>query len=132
MRRSWKGPLKVRFKDAENQKKEEDPVIGGGPELVPEQEQPPEESGLEIGHQAREQRKLTPCESSGIPHGVQPVPIAQIRPTTGFMVEVAVQGVPVQAVVDTGAEVNVLSMRVYDELNPRLPIKQHVTMTLPR
>jgi predicted aspartyl protease len=45
------------------------------------------------------------------------------------MVEVAVQGVPVQAVVDTGAEVNGLSKRVYDELDPRLPIKQHVTMT---
>jgi predicted aspartyl protease len=45
------------------------------------------------------------------------------------MVEMEVQGVPVQAVVDTGAEVNVLSMRVYDELNPRPPIKQLVTMT---
>jgi hypothetical protein len=45
MRRSWKGPLKVRFKDAENQEKGEDPVFGGGPELVPEQEQPKRKVG---------------------------------------------------------------------------------------
>jgi hypothetical protein len=45
------------------------------------------------------------------------------------MVEVAVQGVPEQVVVDTGAEVNVLSKRVYDELDPRSNIKQYVTIT---
>jgi predicted aspartyl protease len=45
------------------------------------------------------------------------------------MVEVAVQGVPVHAVVDTGAEVSVLSKWVYDELEPRPPTKQYVTMT---
>jgi hypothetical protein len=45
------------------------------------------------------------------------------------MVEVAVQGVPVQAVVNTGAEDNVLSKRVYDELDPKQPIAQYVTLT---
>jgi hypothetical protein len=44
-------------------------------------------------------------------------------------VEVVVQRVSVQADVDTGAEVNVLSKTVYDELDPKPPIKQYVTMT---
>jgi hypothetical protein len=48
------------------------------------------------------------------------------------MVEVEVQGVTVKAVVDTGGEVSVLSKRVYDELDPKPPIKQYVTMTQAR
>jgi hypothetical protein len=45
------------------------------------------------------------------------------------MVELKVQGVTVEAVMGTGAEVGVLSKRVYDELDPKPPIKQYVTMT---
>jgi hypothetical protein len=47
----------------------------------------------------------------------------------GFQVEVAVQRVSVQADVDTGTEVNVLSKTVFDKLDPKPPIKQYVTMT---
>jgi predicted aspartyl protease len=45
------------------------------------------------------------------------------------MVELVVQGVSVQAVVDAGAKVSVLSKWVYDQLDPKPPIKQYVTMT---
>jgi hypothetical protein len=44
------------------------------------------------------------------------------------MVEVTVQEVPVQVVVNTGAEVNVISKLVNDELDPRPPISQYVIM----
>jgi hypothetical protein len=55
---------------------------------VPGQKQ--EEGGLEIGHRSKEQREFASCEPARTPKSVQPVPIAQIRPTVGFMVEVAV------------------------------------------
>jgi hypothetical protein len=45
------------------------------------------------------------------------------------MVEVEVQGVTVEAVVDPGAEVSVLSKRIYDGLEPKPPIKQYITLT---
>jgi hypothetical protein len=98
---------------------------GGVPEVVPGKEQPSEEGGLESGHQ----RELSPIQPERNPLTLKPVPISQIRDTIGFMVEVVAQGVPVQAVVDTGAEVSVLSKRVYDQLDPKPPIKQYVTMT---
>lgn len=56
------------------------------------------------------------------------MPIGQIRSTTGFMVEMVVQGVRLQAVMNTGTEVSVLSTQVYEELNPKSPIKRHVTL----
>jgi hypothetical protein len=107
----------------------EDPVSGGNLGQVPGEEQPQEESGAEIIHEAQEQRESTPRKAAGTPQNALPVPITQIRPTIGFMVEVTVQRVPVHAVVDTGAEVSVLSKQVYDELDPRPPIKQYVTMS---
>jgi hypothetical protein len=67
--------------------------------MVPGQEQPPEEGGLDSGHRSRKQREPTPSEPEGTPLTLKPVPISQIRPTIGFMVE----------------------------LKP--PIKQYVTMT---
>jgi hypothetical protein len=111
------------------QEEEEDPGSGGDPEMVPGQEQPPVEGGLESGYRPGKQRESTSSEPEGISLTLKPVPISQIRPTIGFMVELVVQGVSVQAVVDTGAEVSVLSKRVYDQLNPKPPIKQYVTMT---
>jgi hypothetical protein len=45
------------------------------------------------------------------------------------MVNVAAEGVPMHAGVDTEAEVSALSKRVYNELAPNLPIKKYVTMT---
>jgi hypothetical protein len=45
------------------------------------------------------------------------------------MVEVTVQGVPVHAMVDTGAKVSVLSKQVFDDLVPRPPMKQYITKT---
>jgi hypothetical protein len=45
------------------------------------------------------------------------------------MVELVVQGVSVQAVVNTGEEVSVLSKWVFDQLDPKPPIKQYFTMT---
>jgi hypothetical protein len=96
MHRSWKDPLKVTFKDAENREKglvaqkgpddsqvgeevyqvrvsprtrhcemREDPVSGGDPDLVPGEEQPHEEGGLEIIHQAKQQRKSKLHKPSG-------------------------------------------------------------------
>jgi hypothetical protein len=111
------------------EEEEEDPGSGGDPEMVPGQEQSPEEGGLESGHRPGKQREPTSSELQGIPLTLKPVPISQIRPTIGFMVELVVQGVSVQAVVDTGAEVSVLSKRVYDQLDPKPSIKQYVTMT---
>ncbi|XP_062615272.1 uncharacterized protein LOC134277010 [Saccostrea cucullata] len=46
----------------------------------------------------------------------------------GFMVGLCVEGMEVTAVVDTGAEVSVLSTRVYDQLEPKPPILEYVTM----
>jgi hypothetical protein len=98
---------------------------------VPRQEQPQEKVGLEIGHRAKERRESTALEQAGGSqiHVVQPVPTAQIRSTIGFIVEMEDPGTPPQAVVDTRAEMNVLSKRVCDKLNPKPPIKQYVTMT---
>jgi hypothetical protein len=56
---------------------------------VPGQKQPKDESGLEIGHRSKEQREFTSCEPARTPKSVQPLSIAQICLTIGFMVEVA-------------------------------------------
>ncbi|XP_056011186.1 uncharacterized protein LOC130051924 [Ostrea edulis] len=69
-----------------------------------------------------------PFRHAGESHEDSPVPKGQIRTTTGFMVQMVVQGVRLQAVVDTGAEGSVLSTQVYEELDPKPPIKQHVTL----
>lgn len=44
------------------------------------------------------------------------------------MVEMVVQEVRLQTVVDTGADVSVLSTQVYEETHPKPPIKQYVTI----
>ncbi|XP_056003459.1 uncharacterized protein LOC130046578 [Ostrea edulis] len=99
------------------------------PEPVKAQVQPKEECGLGVvSGQAEDGTVDMPCRHAGEAHEELPVPIGQIRPTTGFMVEMVVQGVRLQAVVDTGAEMSVLSTRVYEELDPKPPIKQHVTL----
>ena len=69
---------------------EEDPGSGGDPEMVPGQEQPPEEGGLESGYRPGKQREPTPSELEGIPLTLKPVSILHIRPTIGFMVELVV------------------------------------------
>jgi hypothetical protein len=112
------------------EEEEVDQGYGGDPEMVPGQVQPPGEGGRESGTRSRKQRKPTPSEPEGTPLTLNPVPISQICTTIGFMVELVVQGVSVQAVVDTVAGVSVLSKQVYDQLdqNPP-PFMQYVTMT---
>jgi hypothetical protein len=89
------------------EKKSEDSKSGGAPESVPRQE-PSQERGSETDHQVQEPGEAVPYQLPVIPQTIHSVPISQIRPTIGFMVEVEVQGVTVEAVVDTGAEVSVL------------------------
>jgi hypothetical protein len=55
---------------------EEDPGSGGDPKMVPGQEQPPEEGGLESGHRPGKQREPTPCESEGTPLTLKTVHIS--------------------------------------------------------
>jgi hypothetical protein len=110
------------------EKESEDSKFGGAPESVPRQE-PSQEKGSETDHEVQEPGEAALYQLPAIPQTIHSVPISQIRPTIGFMVEVEVQGVTVEAVVDTGAEVSVLSKRVYDELDPKPPIKQYVTLT---
>jgi hypothetical protein len=99
---------------------------GGDPELVPGQEQTQRFRDRLSGQEV--EGRYIPSVTRD-PQIVQPVPFSQIRPTIRFLMEVAVQGMPIQAVMDTKAEMNVLSKGVYDELDQMPPIKQCVTMT---
>jgi hypothetical protein len=93
------------------EKKSENSKFGGAPESV-QRQGPSQERGLETDHEVQELGKAVLYQLPAIPQTIHSVPISQIRPTIGFMVEVEVQGVTVEAVVDTGAEVSVLSKRV--------------------
>ena len=46
--------------------------------------------------------------------GDQCITVGQLCSPTAFTVRIEVQGTPLEAVVDTGAEVTVLGMEVYD------------------
>ena len=45
-----------------------------------------------------------------------------------FTVRIEVQGTPLEAVVDTGAEVTVLGTEVYNRLQEKPPVRRPVTM----
>ena len=93
------------------EKKSEDSKVGGAPVSVSGRD-PSQERESETDHEVQEPGEAVLYQLPAIPQTSHSVPISQIRPTIGFMVEVEVQGVTVEAVVDTGAEVSVLSKRV--------------------
>lgn len=49
-------------------------------------------------------------------------------PSTGYIVQLLVQDLPVEAVMYTGAEVSMLGMEQYNSLGRKPPIKRHVTL----
>ena len=60
--------------------------------------------------------------------GDECITIGQVRPSTGYMVNLDVQDLPVEAVVDTGAEVGVLGTDLYHSLQCKPPVKRYVTL----
>ena len=60
--------------------------------------------------------------------GDQCITVGQLCPPTAFTVRIEVQGTPLEAVVDTGAEVTVLGAEVYNRLQVKPPVRRHVTM----
>lgn len=96
--------------------------------MAQDQTPPKEEGGLEVVNgRAEGGTEDMPFRHAGEPRGDSHVPIGQIRQTTGLMVKMVVQGVRLQAVVDTEAEFSELSIQVYKELNLKSFIKQYVT-----
>lgn len=62
--------------------------------MAHDQTQPKEEGGVEVVNgRAKSGTEDMPFRHVGEPHGDLPVPIGQICPTIGFMVELVVQGV---------------------------------------
>ena len=59
--------------------------------------------------------------------GDQCITVGQLCPYEVY-VQIEVQGTPLEAVVDTGAEVTVLGMEVYDRLQEKPPVRRRVTM----
>lgn len=59
------------------------------------------------------------------------ITIDQVAPATGYAVQLWVQGSPVEAVVDTGAEVSVLGTERYNSLERKPPIKKHIILMQP-
>ena len=53
--------------------------------------------------------------------GDQCITVGQLCPPTAFTVRIEVQGTPLEAVVDTGAEVSVLGKEVYNRLQEKPP-----------
>ena len=51
-----------------------------------------------------------------------------VVPPMAFTVRIEVQGAPLEAVVDTGAEVTVLGMGMFNRLQEKPPIRRPVTM----
>ena len=51
-----------------------------------------------------------------------------MSPITAFTVQIEVQGTPLEAVVDTGAEVTLLATEVYIRLQEKPPVSRPVTM----
>lgn len=49
------------------------------------------------------------------------VTVSQLCPRTAFTIKLRIQGAPIEAVVDTGAEVSVLGRKCYDNLESRPP-----------
>ena len=49
-------------------------------------------------------------------------------PPRAFTVQIEIKGTPLEAVVDTGAEVTVLGTEVYDRLQEKPPVRRRVTM----
>ena len=60
--------------------------------------------------------------------GDQCITVGQLCPPTVFTVQIEVQGTPLEAVVNTGAEVTVLGTEVYDRLQRKTPVRRRVTM----
>lgn len=56
------------------------------------------------------------------------VVVGQVRPQTSYSVPLRIQGSPIEAVVDTGAEVSVLGKMFYDQLEQKPPVKRQVTL----
>lgn len=56
------------------------------------------------------------------------VVVGQVRPQTSYSVPLRIQGSPIEAVVDTGAEVSVLGKMFYDQLEQNPPVKRQVTL----
>ena len=60
--------------------------------------------------------------------GDQCITVGQLCPPTTFTVRIEVQGTPLEAVVDTGAEVTVLGAKVYNRHQVKPPVRKQVTM----
>ena len=60
--------------------------------------------------------------------GDQCIKVGQLCPSTAFTVRIEVQGTPLEAVVDTGAEVTLLGAEVYNQIQLKPPVRRHVTM----
>lgn len=93
------------------------------PATVQELLQPKGEDGLEVVCGPDEEgTEDMPCLHAEGPREDPPVSIEQIRPTTGFIIEIVVQ-VRLQTVVVTGTEISDLSTRFYKELGPKPPLR---------
>jgi hypothetical protein len=108
-RQYWQGPrrnlrARILWGLSVREEKSKDSRSGGAQVSAPRQETS-QEGGLGVDHRVQELGEAALYQLPAIPQTFHSVPISQIRPTIGFMVEVEVQGVTVEAVVDTGAEV---------------------------
>ena len=54
--------------------------------------------------------------------------VGQLCSPTAFTVQIEMQGTPLEAMVDTGAEVTVPGTEVYDRLQEKPPVRRRVTM----
>lgn len=72
---------------------------------------------------------LTPKSSETADEGEDLcVVVGQVRPQTSYSVPLRIQGSPIEAVVDTGAEVSVLGKMFYDQLEQKPHVKRQVTL----
>ena len=66
--------------------------------------------------------------ASLVDEGDQCIMVGHLSPPTAFTVQIELQGTPLEAVVDTGAEVTVPGTEVYDQLQKKPPVRRRVTL----
>ena len=129
-------PITEPFPEEELLTEEEESPVPSDEILTPEdhslklQEPPREDMTSESGpHENSEDKSRMPLNPQAVPmEGELCVTESQHCPWTAFTIKLRIQGAPIEAVVDTGAEVSVLGRKFYDNLESKPPIKRQVTL----
>ena len=74
-------------------------------------------------------QKFEPKETSEVDHSLtEQIIVCRLHSCSAFTVTCIVQATPVTAIVDSAAEVTVISDKVYNKLKPKPPVKKHAIL----